>query len=336
MQRQFNKDLRKELAILLKAFHTAKECADLLGFTKRSVNREIKENIDSDGVYRGCLAHKKYLARRLQAKEKSRKIDNNILLEKHIIKRLNKRDSPEEICGRINNNLVKNISITITPPTVYRWIYTERPDLIKYLRVIGRKGKYRRRKGTREREKQREEGKVKRIDTRDVIVEKRERIGDWEGDTIVGKEKTIRLLSNLERKSGYGLLDKLALVNMEIVHDKLRERFSKIAKNKKFTYTYDNGTELGKEDRDLEKKIQMEVYRAYPFHSWERGSNENYNKLVRDFFPKGTNFAEITEKDVKKVERNLNHRPRKRLNYLTPHEVFVKNMNPSEVGRFKV
>lgn len=335
MHKQFNKDLRKELAILLKAETTSRKCAQLLGFTKRSVNREIKGRIDKDGVYRGALAHRKYLAKRLKAKEKSKKINNNLELQKHIAKRLKKRDSPEEICGRINNNLVKDISTNITYPTLYAWIYDQKPELTKYLRVIGKKGKYRRRRGTRAREKLREEGKVKRIDTRDAIVEKRERIGDWEGDTIVGKDKTKRLLSNLERKSGYGLLDKLNLVSMEIVHSKLEERFGRIAKSKKFTYTYDNGSELGKEDRDLEKKIKMEVYRAYPYHSWERGSNENYNKLVRDFFPKGTDFANITEKEVKKVERNLNNRPRKRLNYLTPYEVFVRNMNPSEVGRFK-
>lgn len=335
MHKQFNKDLRKELAILLKAETAPKKCAQLLGFTKRSVNREIKEYADKDGVYRGALAHRKYLAKRLKAKEKSKKIDNNLELQKHIVKRLKKRDSPEEICGRINNNLVKKISINITYPTLYAWVYEQKPELTKYLRVIGKKGKYRRRKGTQAREKLREKEKVRRIDTRDEIVEKRERIGDWEGDTIVGKDKTKRLLSNLERKSGYGLLNKLNLVSMEIVHNKLEERFSRIAKSKKFTYTYDNGTELGKEDRDLEKKIKMEVYRAFPYHSWERGSNENYNKLVRDFFPKGTNFANVTEKEVKKVERNLNNRPRKRLNYLTPHEVFVKNMNPDEVGRFK-
>ena len=97
------------------------------------------------------------------------------------------------------------------------------------------------------------------------------------------------------------------------------------------TYTYDNGTELGEEDADLERKIGMDVYRAYPYHSWERGTNENWNGLVRDFFPKRTDFATITDEDVKRVERNLNHRPRKRLGFLTPHEVFVLGMVPGAV-----
>lgn len=328
MHIQFNKDLRKNLAILLKAGNTPKECGNLLGFTKRSVNREISQNKDPDGIYRGASAHRKYLQRRKTAKQKSRIIQNDKELENYIIKRLDKRDSPDQICGRINRGEVKNIKIRLSHPTIYEWIYEERPELTKHLRIIGTKGKYRRKRGTKIREKQREETKVKRIDKRPGIVETRERIGDWEGDTIVGKDKTKRLLSNVERKSGYALLDKLDIVSAITIHRKLEERFTLIPKNKKSTYTYDNGTEIGKEDEHLEKKIKMDIYRAYPYHSWERGSNENYNGLVRDFFPKGTDFANITEEEVKRVERILNHRPRKRLNYLTPHEVFVKNMTP--------
>lgn len=130
-------------------------------------------------------------------------------------------------------------------------------------------------------------------------------------------------MSCVDRKSGYGLLNKLDIVSAKIVQDKVTERFNKIPKDKKYTYTYDNGTEIGKEDSYFEKKIKMDIYRAYPYHSWERGCNENYNSLGRYFFPKGTDFATITDEDVKRVEKNLNHRPRKRLGYLTPHEVFV-------------
>jgi len=113
------KYLRKELAILLKAENTPKECANLLGFTKRSVNREIKLNKDSDEIYRGAFAHKKYLIRRLKAKGKSKKIQNDEDLKKYITKRLKKKDSPEQICGRITNKLTKEQFQSITFPTVY-------------------------------------------------------------------------------------------------------------------------------------------------------------------------------------------------------------------------
>lgn len=335
MYKQFNKDLRKELAVLLKAGHSSKKCGSLIGFEKRSINREIKSNKDPDGIYRAVSAHKKYLQRRKQAKVKEKKIENDKQLEKCIIKRLAKGISPEQISGRIENNLTGMKLQNVSYLTIYNWIYRERKELAKHLRIIGTKGKYRRKKGTRIREKQRDEAKIKRINTRPEIVETRGRIGDWEGDTIVGKDKTKRLLTGVERKSGYGLLDKIEETRFENIHEILRKRFKKIAKKKKSTYTYDNGKELGLEDADLEKKIKMEVYRAYPYHSWERGCNENYNGLVRQFFPKGTDFGNISEKEIKRVERIINHRPRKRLNFLTPHEVFVKNMEPDKVGRLR-
>lgn len=328
MYKQFTKESRIELAALLRARHSPKECAEQLGFSKSSITREIRINKDPDEAYRGAHAHKKYLERRRCAKEGSRKIENNKKLRKRIKKRLKKRDSPEQIAGRLKQ---QKSSFSVSHETIYQWIYTKEPHLKKQLRRVGRKGKYRRHRGTKEREKQREEAKVKRIDTRPAIVEKRERIGDYEGDTIVGKDKKKRLLTNVERASGYGMLDKLHVVSAELVHQKLEERFRRIPRDKRHTYTYDNGTEIGKEDADLEKKIGMEVYRAYPYHSWERGSNENYNGLVRDFFPKGTDFATISVKEVKRVERNLNHRPRKRLGYLTPHEVYVLDMRPGAV-----
>jgi len=135
----------------------------------------------------------------------------------------------------------------------------------------------------------------------------------------------------VDRASGYEMINKIDMVSAETVQNIITERFQKIPKQKRHTYTYDNGTEIGKEDADLEKQIGMDIYRAYPYHSWERGSSENYNGLVRDFFPKGMDFANISIQDVKRVEMNLNHRPRKRLGYLTPHEVFVLNMRPGAV-----
>lgn len=329
MYKQFNKETRKELATLLRASLTHTECAKQLGMNKSSVGREVRNNIDDDKVYKGVKAHKKYLKRRKDSKEKYCKIQNDKKLEKYIKERLKERDSPEQIAGRINRG---NKYQTISYETIYEWIFNNKPELKRYLRRIGHKGKYRRRRGTKIREKQREEAKVKRIDTRPQVVEEKSRLGDFEGDTIVGKCKKKRLLSNVDRKSGYGLLDKLNIVSACIVQDKLKDRFKKIPKEKRYTYTYDNGTEIGKEDTDLEKKIGMEVYRAYPYHSWERGCNENYNGLVRDFFPKGTDFGTITDKDVRRVEKNLNHRPRKRLGYLTPHEVFVLGIEVAVQG----
>lgn len=325
MYQQFNKETRKELATLLRAKLTPMTCANELGMDKSSVTREISRYKDKDGVYRGASAHKKYLAKRVQAKAPSRIIENDAVLRTYIQERLTEHDSPEQIAGRVERTRSHQL---VSHETVYQWIFTEHPELKVHLRRIGHKGKYRRKRGTKIREKVREEAKVKRIDTRPSIVERRGRLGDFEGDTIIGKDKTKRLLTNVDRMSGYGLIDKMSVVTADLCHKKLQQRFKKIPQEKRHTYTYDNGTEIGKMDTDLEKKIGMDVYRAYPYHSWERGTNENYNGLVRDFFPKGTDFATISETDIRDVERNLNNRPRKRLGYLTPHEVFVLGMKP--------
>jgi len=323
MYKHFSKEIRIELAVLLRTKHSPKECAKELGFDKSAVTREIRKNIDSDNIYRGASAHKKYLERRKSAKRKSRKIENNPDLCRYIKKKLKNKNSPEQIVGR--GVLLKG-NQSVSKETIYRWIFENEPQLKRHLRRIGKKGKYRRRKGTIAREKTREEGKIRGIDTRPNIVEERKRMGDWEGDTIIGKDRTKRLLTNVDRLSGYGMIDKLDLVRDSILQDKLTKRFKKVPKSKKHTYTYDNGTEIGKEDSDLEKNIKMKIYRANPYHSWERGSNENFNGLVREFFPKGTDFANISDRDVKRAEYNLNHRPRKRLGYLTPYEVYVLGM----------
>jgi transposase, IS30 family len=328
MYKQFTKETRIELAILLQAGHSFKECAGELGMIKSSITREVARNANEGGRYVGVIAHKLHLARRTQAKIPSLKIQTDPDLRRYIHRRLGKRDSPEQIAGRIS--LKKNYQ-KISHETIYQWIFSEAPNLKKQLRRIGKKGKYRRKRGTKKREEAREEAKIRRIDTRPAIVETRERIGDWEGDTIIGKDRLKRLATGVERKSGYGLINKLDVVTMETMHNSLERRFQTIPKNKRHTYTYDNGVELGQEDGMLEEKIGMEVYRAHPYHSWERGSNENYNGLVRDFYPKGTDFANVSEKDVRDVERNLNHRPRKRLGYLTPHEVFILGMVPGAV-----
>lgn len=186
------------------------------------------------------------------------------------------------------------------------------------------KGKYRRRGGTKKRGKIREESKKKRIDTRPEIVETRQRLGDFEGDTIVGKGGRGRLLTHVDRKSGYLLADKLEKGLAQNTRKRTVERFSGLPKAKKCTITYDNGIEFSEYEL-IERETKMSVYHAYPYHSWERGTNENTNGLLRQFYPKKSSFSEVTQEKLDKVVNLINHRPRKRLGYLTPHEVFMKN-----------
>ena len=321
---------QNEIAVLLRVGTAQKDIAKIIGVTPSAICQETKRNKDADGVYRARSAKQKKKERRLAANQRFRKIENNLWLKKHINHRISKKYwSPEQISGRLKIDYPNDKSKWIGKDSIYEYIYSQRKDLVKYLHC--KKGFYRRRRGTKIREKRREEAKIKRIDTRPEVVNNRGRIGDWEGDTIVGKDRKSRLITNVDRLSGFATVDRISTTTAKIIHDKLEKRFDKIPKSRKFTYTYDNGREIGVDDPWLESKIKMDVYRAYPYHSWERGCNENFNGLVREFFPKGTNFAKITDKEVQEVEKLLNNRPRKRLNYCTPEEVFngkdFKNFN---------
>ena len=305
---------RNELSALLRAKAKQKKIAGILKKHRSSVWRERQRN--GKDAYNAGMAKKKNGQRRVMANQRFRKIDNNERLRKYIIKRLKDCWSPEQIAGRLK---IKNGKVVIGKDSIYSFIYDKRPDLVRYLRC--QKGKYRRRRGTKIREKQREELKKRRIDKRPVIVEKRERIGDWEGDTIVSCERVSAILTHVERRSGYLMADKLQRATAEATREKTVERFSKVPKSKKLTLTYDNGKEFSYYEL-IEMETGVVIYFAFAYHSWERGTNENTNGLMRQFFPKGSSFVNIDQEMIDEVVRLISDRPRKRLGYLTPREVF--------------
>jgi len=311
---------RNELSALLRARLTQKEAAKLLGKTASAVCQELKRNsANTKFGYDAGIAKHNTKMRRIEANQRFRKIENNQWLRIYIIRNTKKCWSPEQISGRIKEKWPEIKSRHISKDAIYKFIYEERKDLVKYLRC--QKGKYRRRYGTRIREKQREELKKRRIDQRPEIVARRARIGDWEGDTIIGKERTIHILTHVDRKSGLLLADKLERGTAEITKNKTIQSFRKIPKNKKHTITYDNGVTFS--DYEMtEKKTGIEIFFANPYHSWERGTNENTNGLLRQFFPKKSSFATITQRQINEACGLINNRPRKRLGYLTPNEVF--------------
>lgn len=315
---QFTRDSRVELATLRRVEKNQSECARTLGMNRSSVCRELALNTDRDGLYRGASAHRKHLARKKRAKQPYRKIRGR--LQQTVLQQLRHFWSPEQIAGRLTKK-----GGALCHETIYQFIYREHPDMVSCLRR--QKNKYRKKRGSRTRIACNKAMKVRRIEERPLVVEERSRVGDWEGDTIVGKEKKQRILTNVERRSGFGFADKLDVVTAEIVLHKTATRFKRVPKVARHTLTRDNGVEFGDYDRALEYDTGMQVYRATPYHSWERGTNENWNGLVRQFFPKGMVFATIIQTDVDRVVRLLNDRPRKRLGYATPREVFRECCN---------
>lgn len=305
---------RFKVEALLEADWIQKDIAYQVGVDPGTVSREISRNGGVDN-YDARKADANNRKRRRSAKSRTKRLLTDKKSFQYVEEKIKIYWSPEQIAGRIR----KESGVIICHETIYRFIYEEFPEWKKYLRQ--RKGKYRRRHGTKEREKQREEAKKKRIDTRGEIVEKRERIGDWEGDTIVGGEKITGIITHTERKSGYLLGDLFKQKRAELIKEKIIKRFKKISKDKKHTVTYDNGVEFSEHEL-IKKETGMEIYFAWPYHSWERGTSENTNGLLRQFFPKKTLFAKLTQKEVNYAVSLINNRPRKRLGYLTPCEVF--------------
>ena len=318
----FTPENKNELSILLSAGLKQNKIAKLLNKTPSAVCQEIKRNPASTKTgYSAKVAKDNSKIRRIEANKRFRKIKNRVWVRNYIVRNVKKYWSPEQIAGRIKEKWPDEKERHINKDSVYKFIYEKRKDLVKYLRC--QKGKYRRRYGTRIREKQRRELEKKRIDERPEIIEIRGRIGDWEGDTIVGKDNS-HILTHVDRKSGYAVADKLIRGLAELTRKKTQERFDKIPRNKKYTITYDNGTTFS-EHQKTEEDTKINIYFANPYHSWERGCNENFNGLLRQFFPKKSSFAKIEQETIEKAVKLINNRPRKRLNYKTPAEVFRQN-----------
>jgi IS30 family transposase len=313
--KHFTPDTRNQLAALLRAKAKKKNIARQLGKHRTTVWRERKRGEGSNGRYYVRKSKRLAKERRIKANARFRKIKSDKYLRRYIVKKLRRYWSPEQIAGRWNKNHKRK---HIDKDTIYKFIYAKRKDLVKYLRC--QKGRYRRRYGARIREKQREWLKKRRIDQRPEIVAQRQRIGDWEGDTIQGSDKK-HILTHLERKSGLILADKLIQATAEEARMKTTVRFKRILKEKRQTMTYDNGATFSEHEL-TERNTGMTIYFSYPYHAWERGSNENVNGLLRQFFPKKTPFGPVTQKQIQKAVRLLNNRPRKRLNFFTPYEVF--------------
>jgi len=283
--------------------------AQILGKDHSAVSRHIHTNGGKDGYDVREVRRRKHMTR-IAAMDGIRMLKGTLL--RTVVKLLQDHQSPEQIAG-----VLKNIAAS----TIYRYINERAPHLKQYLR--SKKGKYRRKRGTKIKEKAREQAKKRRIDERPAIVERRSRIGDWEGDTMLGRDKRVRMVTFVDRRSGYLIAFLLPKMRAELLTTLALKKFARIPKNKRRTVTLDNGVEFSNFER-LEKKSGMQVYFAYPYHFWERGTNENTNGLLRQYFPKNMDFNLITPKELAYVVKKLNARPRKRLKFKSPYQIFMK------------
>ncbi len=300
MHKHIKRDDRICIVLMLKRGHTYIEIAKELGFHRTTISREIKRN-SYDKIYKVAKANSLAKLRRISSKINKRIIENNSKLRKDIHRYLKKDFSPEQISGVFGFT---------SHMAIYRYINRSAPQMKKYLR---RQGKKRRKYGTKA-NLSRYQANKRSIHSRPIYDYTK---GHWEGDTIVGKERSLRIITYVDRFSGY-LIAGYSTAKADDIYLHAKNNF----KSKScLTITYDNGSEFA-----LHKMIERDtgslVYFADKGKPQQRGANENVNGLLRQYFPKGSSFATITDRDVQRAVRILNNRPRKRLNYLTPRQVF--------------
>jgi transposase, IS30 family len=317
------KEERIQISALKRAGRTNGEVARQLGRDPSTIGRELRKHateiLPAVFAYRPGTAHRRAKDRRAALNHARQRIAPGSALAVVVEEKLRRYWSPEQIVGRLRRE--RHGRTTVCHETIYQWVYREHRELVPFLR-LSRKRRFRRRYGTKERERRREEGKKRWIEERPKVIEARRRLGDWEGDTVLGAEKHVRLLTHTERKSGYLLVRKLHTSTAEETSRSILELFQKIPKRKRHTITYDNGLEFAAHET-IERDSGITIYFARPYHSWERGTNENTNGLLRQFFPKQSLFADITAQRLGRAVTLLNTRPRKRLRYQTPHERFM-------------
>ena len=282
-----------------------------IGKHRSTLTREPQRNRATGLPYTADIAEYHRQKRRGDANAQRRKILKGSPLETFIMQKIRERWSPDEIAQRWNQ---EGRSPTLCMQTVYTWINDHRA-FRQYLLL----GKKRRRK---QKYKKVIIPNKRMIDTRPARIDHRKTLGHWEGDTIVSKCKKQAIATHVERKSGYLIGGKMEDRTAKTMSAVSTEQFKKhCPKHLRKTCTNDNGSEFAHHEK-TEKNLSMKMYFAFPYHSWERGTNENTNRLVRAFFPKAMCFGELDQKDVDHVVELINHRPRKRLGYRTPHEVF--------------
>jgi IS30 family transposase len=225
--------------------------------------------------------------------------------------------SPDQIAGRSKSDFADDRRRQISHQTIYTWIRSQSAaDRRHFTGFLRRAGSRR----PREDRRGRLPNQVS-IEGRPKVVDQRRRYGDWEGDTVVGARHSGAVVTLVERKSGYLLTAKSCDRKARRVARKIESRLKKLPQRLRRTATFDNGKEFA-EHQYLTGRLNLKVYFAKPYCSWQRGSNEHTNGLLRQFLPKGTDFRNVSWQELEYYTHLINDRPRKRLGYQTPAEVF--------------
>jgi transposase, IS30 family len=315
--RRIKHEDRCQIYALNKQGSSQQNIAEMLGISQSAVSRELARNRGKRG-YRFKQAEAKAQARQ-EVRSKPRKLTAR-LRRQIILKLQTQRWSPEQISGWLDTQ-----GISLSHERIYQMIWQDKRDGGELWQSLRRRGKrYNKRAG-----KKAGRGLIpNRIDIseRPAIVDRKIRVGDWEGDTVVSAGHKGGILTLVERKTKLTKIAKLPRATSDVT-SKAAVRRLKPIDDFVHTITFDNGKEFAGH-QDIAAALDTSIFFATPYHAWERGLNENTNGLIRDFFPKGTDFTTITSAEVAKVERLLNSRPRKCLGFRSPKEVFNSFADP--------
>lgn len=315
---------------------SARQIARKLGRSSSSVAREIKRNLDSLGrkLYIPRTAHNRALEKR-KSRGRHERLKNNTIRD-YVISELKERTSPEEIAGRIK---IEYPGQSISHEAIYQFIYSQinrdgwgllKPDCQDLRKYLRRRKKRRTHHGTRRCQRVLKAPGIS-IDMRPSVVDRKARVGDWESDSVASKDNGPGINTFVERKTGFVFITKLQDKTAEATLSAIESRTRYLPRELKQTATFDNGSENQRWE-ELQYLTGFKCFFAHPYHFWERGLNENTNGLIRDFFPKKTDFTIVSIEELQAVENNLNNRPRKRLNWLTPAEALAKELNKFNIN----
>ena len=312
---------------------TITEIAEELGRNKSSISREIgarprlgRGRYDADRTHAAALD-------RIASRGNVPKTEKNKRLKAYIeAKMKDEHWSPEQVSLRLPIEFPSDTAMRAAPETIYAEVYrrvhrggngTVKNGELDLRPYLARRHTRRAKKGFRKAQKAERDASLPSIEMRPAVVEERKRIGDWEDDTLVSRQSAVRVKNATERMSGVTLFGKTTDATAQQCDAVLVEKLSRLPETARKTLTRDRGAENVRWC-EVERALGLKTYFAHPYCSYERGTNENANGLIRRFFPKKTDWSKVSDEELARVERLINTRPRKRHGGLTPVEVFFK------------
>lgn len=321
---------REHISQGIYANETFAEIARRLHRPTSAVSNEVWRNVR----YRWCYgAEKAHLrAKRQKKKGRSKKLNGNPPLQTYVYEKLRREWSPEEIAMRLKKEYPQDMAMRISHETIYQHLYClSKGELKKELmRGLRRERKRRLSRSALHYRRQRIQDIIS-ISERPREVRDRIVPGHWEGDLIVGKQRASALGTLVERTTRLTLLVPLVAKDALSVRIAFARAFKRIPKKLAKTLTYDRGSEMS-QHKLFTKETKIQVYFADPSSPWQRGTNENTNGLIRQYFPKGTDFRTVSYAAIREAEHRLNSRPRKTLEFYTPSEAFYQLISGQKIA----